>query len=185
MDAYTKSHLDAFHTYLTHHMRQVKVEPLTHEAFAPFGTFANLINPKADKLGATPVEFYRDMVQIDVAPTNMFSYSTCRVEKRALVIDILEYHSACAEGILPLDNDILVQVAPATGNNDPLPLDKMRVFYVPKGTIVTIKPGVWHWGPFTPNELAANILINLPERTYANDCIVKELSAEECIEVIL
>ena len=54
---------------------------------------------------------------------------------------------------LPLDNDILLQVAPATGNNDPLPLDKMRVFFVPKGTAITIKPGVWHWGPFTPNDL--------------------------------
>ncbi len=166
-------------------MNKVNVEKLTHEAFAPFGTFANLINPKADKLGAPPVEFYRDMVQIDVPPTNLFSYSTCRVEKRDFVIDILEYHSACSEGILPLDNDILVQVAPATANNDPLPLDKVRVFYVPKGTVLTIKPGVWHWGPFTVNENPANILINLPERTYANDCIVRELSAEESIEITL
>ncbi len=164
-------------------MRKVKIEPLLPEAFAPFGTFANLINPKADKLGDKPVEFFRDMVQLDVNPLNMLSYSTCRVEPRELVIDILEYHSSCSEGILPLDNDILVQVAPATHPKDPLPLGKVRVFYVPKGTILTIKPGVWHWGPFTTNDKPANILINLPERTYANDCTVVELEENDCIGI--
>ncbi len=164
-------------------MRTIKVEQLTLEAYKPFGTYANLINPTDEKLGSKPVEFFRDQLQIDVNSNNMFSYSCCRVEKRPMIIDILEYHSKCGEVVLPLDNDILLQVAPATGNNDPLPLDKMRVFFVPKGTAITIKPGVWHWGPFTPNDQPANILINLPERTYANDCIVVNLEEKDFITI--
>jgi len=166
-------------------MKIVKVEHLSLEAYKPFGTFANLINPTDEKLGAPPVEFFRDQLQIDVNPNNSWSYSCCRVEKREFVIDILEYHSACGEVVLPLDNDILLQVAPASGNNDAIPLDKMRVFYVPKGTAITIKPGVWHWGPFTTNEKPANILINLPERTYANDCIVVKLEDKDYIKIQL
>lgn len=164
-------------------MKTVKIEKLSLEAYKPFGTYANLINPSDEKLGAPPVEFFRDQLQLDVSGDVSFSYSCCRVEKRPMIIDILEYHSSCGEVVLPLDNDILLQVAPATGNGDPLPLDKMRVFYVPKGTAITIKPGVWHWGPFTVNDEPANILINLPERTYANDCIVVNLKEEEFIEI--
>ena len=165
-------------------MRTVKVESLSLEAYKPFGTYANLINPSDEKLGAPPVEFFRDQLQLDVRGDVSFSYSCCRVEKRPMIIDILEYHSSCGEVVLPLDNDILLQVAPATGNGDPLPLDKMRVFFVPKGTAITIKPGVWHWGPFTPNEQPANILINLPERTYANDCIVVNLEETDHIAIV-
>lgn len=164
-------------------MKTVKIEELSLEAYKPFGTYANLINPTDEKLGAPPVEFFRDQLQLDVRGDVLFSYSCCRVEKRPMVVDILEYHSSCGEVVLPLDNDILLQVAPASANGNPVPLDKLRVFYVPKGTAITIKPGVWHWGPFTVNDEPANILINLPERTYANDCIVVNLKEEEFIEI--
>ena len=164
-------------------MRKVKVEELTLEAYKPFGTFANLINPTDEKLGAAPVEFFRDQLQLDVRGDVSFSYSCCRVEKRENIIDTLEYHTSCGEVVLPLDNDILLQVAPATASENDIPLDKMRVFFVPKGTAITIKAGVWHWGPFTTNDEPANILINLPERTYANDCVVKELSDDQKIEI--
>jgi ureidoglycolate lyase len=162
----------------------VKVEKLSLESFAPFGTFANLIHPEAEKLGEKPVEFFRDMVQLNTSSNNLLSYSICRVETRPLIIDVLEYHTACSEGILPLDNDILVQVAPASHPDNELPLDKVKVFFVPKGTVVIIKPGVWHWGPFTVNENPANILINLPERTYANDCEVHHLDPQNHINII-
>jgi ureidoglycolate lyase len=165
--------------------RRIKAEPLSLDAFAPFGKFANLINPVTDKLGEKPVEFFRDMLQLKVSSSGSLSYSTCRVEPRPFIVDVLEYHTDCAEGILPLDNDILVQVAPATHPNDPVPVDKLRAFYVPKGTIVTINPGVWHWGPFSVNNQPANILINLPERTYANDCIVVDLDGADKVEIEL
>lgn len=164
-------------------MREVKVEQLSLEAYKPFGTYANLINPTDEKLGAAPVEFFRDQLQIEVDGNNSWSYSCCRVQKRENIIDVLEFHTGCGEVVLPLDQDILLQVAPATASENDIPLDKMRVFYVPKGTAITIKAGVWHWGPFATEDTPANVLINLPERTYANDCIVKELAAEDHIKI--
>ena len=166
-------------------MREVKVEQLSLEAYKPFGTYANLINPTDVGFGVnTPVAFFRDQLQMDVSGNNAYSYSCCHVKKRENIIDVLEYHSSCGEVVLPLDQDILLQVAPASGNNDPIPLDEMRVFYVPKGTAITIKAGVWHWGPFATEDTPANVLINLPERTYANDCIVVELDKKDHIKII-
>jgi ureidoglycolate lyase len=159
-------------------MKVVQVEDLTLEAFAPFGSFAHLINPSSSgpsltKLGAPPIEFFRDVLPLELggkAPV----FSVCRVEPRALLIDVLEYHSHTGEGILPLDGDVLVQVAPATPPRDSVPLEAVRVFRVPHGTMLSIRPGVWHHAPFSL-EGAVNVLIVLPERTYANDCVVVTL----------
>jgi ureidoglycolate lyase len=97
------------------------------------------------------------------------------------VIDLTEYHSSTGEGVLPLDADVLIHVAPATPNGI-VPLEKFRVFRVPKGTLVILRPGVWHHAPFSLHGVA-NVLIVLPERTYANDCTVVELPISDQIRI--
>jgi ureidoglycolate lyase len=157
-------------------MRTVKIEDLSVEAFLPFGFYARHLNPSTEKIGAPPVEFFRDMVQQELGNATRVSFSTCRVEKRAPKIDVTEYHSRTGEAILPLDRDVLIHVGPATEGKVEVPLDKLRVFRVPRGTLVVLRPGVWHHAPFTVDGEAANVLIVLPERTYANDCVVVELT---------
>ena len=166
-------------------MKTVKVEELSVEKFLPFGFYANLINPDAEKLGAPPIEFFRDMVQQDLGGVSIPSFSTCRVEKRDPVIDVSEYHSATGEGILPLDNDILIHVGPAGPKDCDVPLDKIKVFRVLRGTMIVLHPGVWHHAPFTVDEKPANVLIVLPERIYANDCTVVEIDKSDHIRIEL
>ena len=157
-------------------MKSVMVEQLSLEKFSPFGSYANMINPNAEKFGFPPREFYRDMLQQNIGRESIVSYSITRVEPRDLIINMSEYHSYTAEGLLPLDNDILIHVAPATRPNSDFPFDKVRVFRVPKGTLVIIRPGVWHHAPFIINNDHVNILIMLPERTYENDCHLIEIA---------
>ncbi|MFH1006063.1 MAG: ureidoglycolate lyase [Candidatus Latescibacterota bacterium] len=164
-------------------MKTVKIEELSLEAFRPFGCYAHHIDPQAEKIGAPPVEFYRDMLQQDLGGFSIASFSTCRVAERERVIDVTEYHSKTAEGILPLDDDILIHVGPATANDQGVPIEKMRVFRVPRGTMVVLRPGVWHHAPFVVNEPVANVLIVLPERAYATDCTVVELAGEDQIRI--
>ena len=156
-------------------MRTVRIEELSLDSFWPFGAFAQHIDPTGERIGAKPIEFFRDMLQLELGAASIASFSVCRVEKRDLVIDVTEYHSACGEGILPLDNDALIHVGPATPPGAGVPLDRIRVFRVPRGTCVALRPGVWHHAPFTANAEPANVLIVLPERTYANDCTVVRL----------
>ena len=163
-------------------MRKEKVKELTLESFAKYGTFANMVNPKAEKLGAEPIEFYRDMAQLDLGGRTIASFSTCRVCKRPGVVDVTEFHNGTGEGILPLDADALIHVGPATPVGD-VPLDRIEVFRVPKGTFVSLNPGVWHHAPFAHNAEVANVLIVLPGRTYAIDCHVTEIAEKDRIEI--
>jgi ureidoglycolate lyase len=162
-------------------MRTVHVETLSTEAFWPFGFIANQIDPHTEKIGAAPIEFFRDMAQLDLGQATKASFSTCRVSQREAVIDVTECHSRTGEGILPLDADVLIHVGPATLNGT-VPLEKFRVFRVPQGTLVILRPGVWHHAPFVLGGMA-NVLIVLPERTYANDCTVVNLPESDHIRV--
>jgi ureidoglycolate lyase len=164
-------------------MRTITPEPLTLETFAPFGSFAPLIDPRAPHLGAPPIQFFRDLLPLDLLGGSPV-FSVCRVERRAGVVDVLEYHSKTGEGIIPLDADVIVQVAPATQPNDPVPMDQLRAFTVPKGTMLCIRPGVWHHAPFIVGGAgAANIVIVLPERTYANDCVVVPIGEGDRVQI--
>lgn len=96
---------------------------------------------------------------------------------------MVECHSSCGEGIIPLDNDILIHVAPAS-RKDVVPLENLRVFAVPKGTCVVLRPGVWHHAPFVKEGRSANVIIVLPERTYANDCQAIELTGTQKLSII-
>ena len=164
-------------------MNAITVRSLDAEAFRPFGAFANVVNPTAERIGAPPVEFYRDIIQQDLGESAPISYSICRVEARPPVIGLAEYHNRTCEGILPLDNDVLIHVGPATPPSAPLPLDRFQVFRIPKGTMVVLRPGVWHHAPFTLNDAPANVLVVLPERTYANDCVVVRLEEDQQLAI--
>ena len=162
-------------------MRKVKVQELS-EKFSAFGRYAKLLNPAGQHLGASPIRFYRDMLPLNLGGTHLPLFSICQVEKRPLVVDVTEYHSATGEGILPLDADVLIHVAPA-GPPGPPPLDQVEVFRVPCGTMVALNPGVWHHAPLVVGAKSASVVIVLPERTYANDCVVFEIPKAEQVKI--
>lgn len=164
-------------------MKQVKIQELNLENFAKYGAFSNMLNPNWSKLGQEPCEFYRDMNILDLGGGSSVAFSVTRVCERLKVVDVLEFHTSTGEGILPLDGDIVMQLAVATQKPVP-PIDMVEAYRVPKGTMVMLRPGVWHGGPFTAGTKCVNILIALPERAYANDCTIVELLPENVIELI-
>ena len=163
-------------------MKKLQVKDLTIEGFSKYGAFARMIDPNWPKIGREPIEFFRDMVPLDLGGGTPV-FSVCRVTKRPPVIDLTEYHSRCGEGILPLDADIVMHVGIATPAGE-APLDEIEAFRVPKGTFVALRAGVWHHAPFVCDGDAANVLIVLPERTYANDCTVVEIPEQRRLEIV-
>ena len=164
----------------------VMARDLTLEGFAPYGSFVNILNPPAGapRIGLGPIEFFPDMIQAHFGTSTTVSFSLCRDRKRPLVIDALECHSRTCECMMPLDGDMLLQVAPAAPRGE-VPLDKIEVFRVPKGTLVVMRPGTWHHGPFAVDSDIVNILVVLPERTYANDSEVYEIPEQQRIIIAL
>lgn len=165
-------------------MKTIGYKKLTRDAFAPYGAFGSIISPEGCKFGEPPVEFYRDMVQQYIGLTNTVSYSACVVrEKKEWIIENAEYHDTTCEAIICLDGDYLMHVAPAC-QADEEPWDNIEVFFIPKGTMVVTRPGVWHQAGFPYGCAEVHILCALPERAYVNDCIFKTIPEEKRLKII-
>lgn len=159
---------------------QPKIQELTHESFSKYGTYASLLQPVIPALAAGQfISFWPDwggVLDLGPAASNQLAIGVCQVCWRPLQVDVSEFHTATGEGNLPLDGDIIIHVAPPTAD-DKFPLEQMEIFRVPQGTMVILKAGVWHHAPFAiAIDSVVNTVILLPQRTYANDCVVKELT---------
>lgn len=164
-------------------MRTLKVQQLSLEKFAKYGSYAQMLSPTGNFIGKNPVEFYRDMV-VATLPGGTSGVSVTKVYPRDLVIGIAEYHDHTGEIMMPLDGDVLIHVAPASPHGV-VPYDEFEVFRVPMGTSVVLRPGVWHHAPFCIADKPVNNLVILPERTYANDCTAIDFPPDQrfCIEM--
>jgi len=169
-------------------MRELRYRRLDPTAFAPYGAYAAMIAPDGGgrawpRLGAPPIEFFRDLLQSGIGGDTTISFGVCRVSRRPLVIDASEYHDATCEAVLPMDGDVLMHVAPAVPGGR-FPAEQAEVFLVPQGTMVVLRPGVWHHGPFTLDADRVSCLVALPERLYQRDCHSVEVPADDQLRVV-
>lgn len=161
-------------------MKKITAEKLTLNNFKPYGNFISTLSPEGPKIGEEPIEFYRDMLQVRLGQSNTVSVSVCRVKKRKPVVDCVEYHSKTSEGFMPLDGDVLMYVLPATPVGE-FDINFTKAFIIPRGTLININAGVWHYAPYPIQNDYVNVLVMLPERTYANDCKVVTLNKDELL----
>lgn len=148
-------------------MKTVKIQKLTAEAFAPFGTFADVLNPSTPSLGSNVHTFYRDASRYYAESSLPLGFSPLVVKEQGLTVTGAEYHNLSCEGMMPVNDDAIVHVSPANGGQ--YDASQTQAFLVPKGTIVTLYPGVFHLLPLPRNEKELHCLIVLPERAYVND----------------
>lgn len=163
-------------------MRKIKAEPLSREAFAQFGTYADMLKPEGVCFGDKPCRFFRDALAMPFFG-GMAGFSTLEVTRQKLIVTGAEYHNHSGEILMPMDDDAIVHVAPAT-NKQPVP-EQTRAFYVPKGTMLHLNTGVWHMAPLPVKEDCMHVLIILPERLYANDCYAVDYDEKDYIEIEL
>lgn len=142
--------------------RTVQVQQLTLPAFAPFGTYASLFQAERPSTALLRIEFYRDAQQLGLTPQGTALVEVCIAQPRTRVIDALECVNQCVRGLLPIDGDMLLQVAPASAQ-DCVRIEELAVFYVPRFTLCTILPGIWHYSPYPVGTTPVHALLVQPE----------------------
>lgn len=148
-------------------MKTIKIEKLTAEAFAPYGTFVDVVNPSTPCLGGPVHTFYRDASRHYSDFNLPVGFSPLVVKEHGRTVTSVEYHNRSCEGIMPVTDDAIIHVSPASGGV--YDVNQTKAFLVPKGTVVTLYPGVFHLLPLPVKEAELNCLIILPERAYVND----------------
>ncbi|MBQ7097132.1 MAG: ureidoglycolate lyase [Clostridia bacterium] len=162
-------------------MKTIKAEPITNEAFAPFGQFYTMDKPQGYALCGELHSFYPDRINAD--STHRVGYSPIVVKKpEKMIITQQEYHTTTWEMILPMDDDMILHVAPASAGTPVT--DLAKAFIVPKHTLVKMNAAIWHLAPLPANNEQLTAMIILPECTYANDCTVVDLNEEQQFEIV-
>ena len=157
-------------------MKKIKVEQLSKQAFAPFGTYYDMANPDGYALRGELHAFYPD--RLTAYHDGQVAFSPITVKKPDVMkVTQVEYHTTTCEIIMPLSDDMILHVAPPSAGK-PLP-ELTKAFIVPKNTLIKMNACVWHLAPLPPNADSLTAMIILPECTYMNDCIVVDLKEDE------
>ena len=160
-------------------MKEIKVQCLSDEAFRKSGVYQKLTADAEMKNRVIPCgDFYPDLLTLDFGKTTLPTVSCCHVYKQdRMVVDFLEYHKYTCEGLVPLDDDVIIYVGvPEMGE---LRIENLEGFYVPKHTFVKLNPMIVHGGQYPVNEPEAHLICMLPGRTFQNDMVYLRIEEED------
>ncbi|MGN7868212.1 ureidoglycolate lyase [Paracoccus sp. 22332] len=137
-------------------MTSIRIEPITAEAFAPFG---DVLTPRATPdrmINAGRCERHHALATVETGGGDAI-ISIFRSQAVSLPYDctLLERHPLGSQAFMPLGQGAwLSVVAPDDGGKPGQP----RAFLVPAGTGVNLRAGVWH-GVLTPLDSPADFLV--------------------------
>lgn len=91
---------------------------------------------------------------------------------------VFEQHSNTPEVLVPLDEDVVLLLgrkdAFATGN---MSGDAFSAFLVPRGAVVSIRPGIWHHAPMVLNR-SSRVIVLFSENTSLADNTLKNVGKD-------
>lgn len=164
-------------------MRKIKAIPITVENFRPYGSFASMLDPEGNCFPGDAT-FYPDQVEMNIQGGRPVTFSPLTVKKpERMIVTQAEYHNTTGEGVFVIDDDAVIHVAPPS--NRVIVPEKTEAFIVPKGTLVKLNTGVWHLAALPVHNELLHVMIILPERIYANDCVVCDYPEDRQVEIVL
>lgn len=163
-------------------MKTIVAQPISREAFAPYGEYYSMLEPAGHALCGELYAFYPD--RLSAASNSAIGFSPLVVDKpEHMVIRTVEFHTHSWEMLLPLNDDMVVHVAPLTGETY-LP-ELTKAFVIPKGTLVKFHPTVWHLAPMPVHEQKLYAMAMVAQCTYLHDCTVVQLEENRQMEIVL
>jgi ureidoglycolate lyase len=134
-------------------LRKLKIEPLTQQAFAPFGDVIETDQRPFRMINNGTTRRYHCLAQVETAhPADgdraIISICRAQVTKMPFTIHMLERHPLGSQAFVPLlGRPFLVVVAPPTDNsinNDKPQLDLIRAFITNGKQGINYSRSTWH-----------------------------------------
>jgi ureidoglycolate hydrolase len=144
--------------------RQLTLEPVTHESWAPFGTIPSDEQTDHD---TTDLEFLWNDGHVNFIGhiNDELTFAT----DGAAHCELLNRHDTHTQTLMPMSGDAYVVVAPEDHDfSQPDHFEHVRAFYLPQYAVVHLARGTWHWGPY-PLDVEQVRIFNIQGRGYAKD----------------
>lgn len=139
-------------------MPTIRIEPLTREAFAPFGQVIDIEGAKHFPINRGMTERYHDLARIELGgpdPRPLLSIARGKPYRLPLTLAMVERHPLGSQAFYPLSpRPFLVIVAPDHHGTPTTP----RAFLTRPGQGINYAMNTWH-GVLTPLDEEADFLI--------------------------
>jgi ureidoglycolate hydrolase len=145
-------------------VRQITPEPLTAEAWSPFGWLPVADTDPHD--GEQRLHFAWEDAHV-----NVIGHRRDEVPEvpGGLRCQVLFRHATHTQVLMPLDVTAVVVVAPPTLDmSSPTDADQIRAFVMPPLSSLVLHQGTWHWGPY-PVGAESVELFNVQGLRYSED----------------
>jgi ureidoglycolate hydrolase len=153
--------------------RKIGPEPLSEEAWAPFGWL-----PVAD---TDPRDGEHRMTYVwDDVHVNLIGHARAEVPETSdgLRCEMLYRHDTHTQSVMSLDVPAVIAVAPAGVTfSEPADAASIRVFRLEPLEPLVLHQGTWHWGPFPVADPAVRPF-NMQGLRYAEDNACVDLAAK-------
>lgn len=162
-------------------MKTIVIEPLTPEAYAPFGQVIQIEGARHFPINRGMTERYHDLARIELSginPRPLISVARSKPYELPLTLELVERHPLGSQAFYPLsDRPFLSIVAPDAGGMPGTP----RAFLTAPGQGVNMAMNCWH-GVLTPLGSVSDFLIvdrggegdNLEEYFFAEPYLIVE-----------
>lgn len=146
----------------------VKAQPLTREAFVPYGQLISSIPGSKDAAGLKDGEFATGMT-MELRNGEQFNLNVLTYERHALEVDHLNRHHKATQALIALaGKPTLLVVAPkeydfSTRDH----LQYVEAFVCDGSAGVNLAIATWHWGPYPLMETVD--LVNVQGAGFIND----------------
>ncbi|MEK1886074.1 MAG: ureidoglycolate lyase [Phyllobacterium sp.] len=160
-------------------MREIRIKPLTRQAFAPFGDVIAVEGAHSFAINHGMCTRYHDLAKVETTGVNartLISLLHGKPYELPLRLDMVERHPLGSQAFVPLSSNPFLVVAAhqqENGPGDPL------AFLTAPGQGVNIHRNVWH-GILTPLHAESTLVvidrggdgINLEEHFYAEPFLI-------------
>ena len=163
---------------------KVKVQPLTADAFAPFGQILSLPTKSPTAVVDGGLAYWADLIVLP-GTHGPVAVGYSHIVKRPFTQDHMERHMATSEYLQPARGNMIVLVGPPMFPDEPgrlPPLDTFAAFLVEEGQAVALSPGTWHYAPFAADKpIGVSVIFNAG--TGKDDAVVVPLPDGEVFEL--
>lgn len=163
-------------------MRTIKAEPLTVEAFAPYGDVIECSEAKQEiSINYGNTTRFHDLFELDVSDEGgepCVSIFRSHPLEQPITVEVMEYHPLGSQAFVSLgDQPYLVVVAEA-GEFD---VSKLKVFLAHSGQGVNYHKGTWHHFCLALGKTSDFLVLD--RKGGGSNCVEYHLSSDEQVTI--
>ncbi len=168
--------------------RRVKVQELTEEAFAPYGTVVR--SPadysKHEHFHCEKFDFFPYVGGTLNSDCGQMAVGVSDHNRRPLLMHTMERHFHTQELMVPFGHPVILTFAKneGTDENEKPDIQKLAAFLVHPNEGVVVNPNIWHWTPFCV-EADTSVLTIFAPKTGETDCPEVDFPGLELAELVL